>query len=173
MLQKLKELDPLKQTTHKEGRQEEIILYMYIKKNQIKNRCNEVGQYRERSVTVSLVVVVLVAVFVSVLVVAVAAVLVLRAAHTQRLLDGHFLPPQLHGVHQVVDDGHGPHGRRVPGLDVAVLAHQQHGEVFGADLEVIPHVLDQCGRQAFALHCSAACTQRRDSAFDSKLTGSL
>lgn len=43
-------------------------------------------------VTVTLVVAVLVAVFVSVLVVAVAAVLVLGAAHAERLLDGHLLP---------------------------------------------------------------------------------
>lgn len=116
----MKELNRLKQTTWNEGRQEGR-KRLYIKKNsKIDTRT---WASTATLVAVALVVVVLVAVFVAVLVVAVAAVLVLRAAHAEGLLDGHLLPPQLHGVHQVVDDGHGPHGRRVPGLDVAVLAH--------------------------------------------------
>lgn len=94
----------------------------------------------EALITVSLVVAVLVTLFVPVLMV---AIVVLWAAHAQRLLDGHLLPTQLHGVHQVIDGGHGPHGRRVPGLYIPVFPHQQHGEILWADLEVVPHVFDQ------------------------------
>ena len=98
-------------------------------------------------IAISLVIAILVAVMVTV-----AAILVLWAAHAQRLLDGHLLPAQLHGVDQVVDDGHGPHGRGVPGLDIAVLSHQEHGEVLRADLEVVADVLHQRGRQSLAIH---------------------
>lgn len=94
----------------------------------------------EALVTVPLVITVLITVFVSVLMV---AVVKLGAPHAQRLLDGHFLSTQLHRIHQVIDGGHGPHGRRVPGLNVPIFPHQQHGEILWADLEVVPHVFDQ------------------------------
>lgn len=110
-------------------------------------------------ISVTLVIAFLVAVFIAVLMVAVSAVLVFRAAHAKRLLDGHLLPAKLHGVHQVVDDSHGPHGRGVPGLHVAVFPHKQHGEVFRADLEIVPHVLHQGGGEPFTLHCSTAWTE--------------
>lgn len=103
-------------------------------------------------VTVTLVITVLITMFVSMLMVAIASVLVFRAAHAKRLLDGHFLSAELHRVHQVIDDGHGPHRGRVPGLHVAIFPHQQHGEVFRADLEIVPHVLYQGGRQPFTFH---------------------
>lgn len=108
----------------------------------------------EALITVSLVIAVLITLFVSVLVV---AVVKLRAAHAQWLLDGHFLPPQLHGIHQVIDSGHGPHGRRVPGLHVAIFPHQQHREILRADLEVVPHVFDQGAWQTFTFHSCAPC----------------
>lgn len=92
-------------------------------------------------VTVTLVI----AVLVSVLMVAVSAIFVFWAAHAKRLLDGHLLSAKLHGVHQVIDISHGPHGRGVPGFHVAVFPNKQHGEVFRADLEVVSHVLHQGG----------------------------
>lgn len=92
-------------------------------------------------VTIPLVIAVLITVLVSMLMVAIATVFVFRAAHTKRLLDGHLLSAELHRVYQVINDGHGPHRRGVPGLNVAILPHQQHGEVFCADLEVVSHIL--------------------------------
>lgn len=65
-------------------------------------------------VAISLMIAFLVAIMVAMVMVTVATVLVLRAAHAQRLLDSHLLPPQLHGIDEVIDDGHGPHGRGVP-----------------------------------------------------------
>lgn len=104
---------------------------------------------------------ILVTMFVSMLMVAIATILILRAAHTQWLLDGHLLSAQLHRVHQVIDDSHGPHGWGVPGLNVAVLPYQKHGEVFRADLEVIPHVLHQGGWQPFTFHSSTPWMEQR------------
>lgn len=98
---------------------------------------------------------------VSVLMVAVASILVFWAAHAERLLDGHLLPAQLHGVHQVVNVIHDPHGSGVPGLDVAILPDEQHGEVFWAYLEVVPHVIHQSGREPFTVHGGTPWTDQR------------
>lgn len=96
------------------------------------------------SISITLMIGLMVAVMMSVVMV--------WTAHAERLLDGHLLSAQLHGVHQLVYDGHGPHRRRVPGLDVAVFPNKQHGEILLTDLEVVPDVLHQRGRQSLAVH---------------------
>lgn len=112
----------------------------------------------EALITVSLVITILISLFISVLMV---AIVILGAAHAQWLLDGHFLSTQLHGIHQVIDSGHGPHGGRVPGLYVPVFPHQQHGEILRADLEVVPHVFDQNAWQTFSFHSCAPYREQR------------
>lgn len=116
------------------------------------------GLKMEALITVSLVITILISLFISMLMV---AIVILRAAHAQWLLDGHFLSTQLHGIHQVIDSGHGPHGGRVPGLYVPVFPHQQHGEILWADLEVVPHVFDQNAWQTFTVHSCAPYREQR------------
>lgn len=91
----------------------------------------------------------------------VAPILILRTAHTKGLLDSHLLSAELHGVNQIIYDGHGPHGRRVPGLDVAVFPHKQHREVLWADLEVVPDVMHKRGRNVLTFHSGSPCDTGR------------
>ena len=100
-------------------------------------------------------------------------ILILRAAHSQRLLNGHFLSAKLHGVHQVIHDRHGPHWRRIPGLHVAVLPNQEHWEVLRTDLEVVPDILNQRGREVLPFNCSASCGGQTEEGLEASSSGSF
>lgn len=84
-------------------------------------------------------------------------VVIVRAAHAERLLDGHLLPAKLHGVDQLINDWHGPHRGGIPGFHIAIFPDKQHGEILLADLEVVPNVLHQRCRQVLTVHWCTSC----------------
>lgn len=91
------------------------------------------------------------------------SIFIFWASHAQGLLNRHFLPAELHRVNKVVHNGHVPHWGWIPGLDVSILAHQEHWEILCADLEIVPYVFHQGLREFFAVYSCSACAWNKQS----------